>query len=40
VSTVSAGLWTNLCELKWQKPEDDGVVPIDHYTVEPMDTEI
>jgi len=28
------------CELKWQKPEDDGGVPIDHYIVERMDTEM
>jgi len=26
------------CELKWQKPDDD--VPVDHYVVERMDTEI
>jgi len=26
------------CELKWQKPDDD--VPVDHYIVERMDTEV
>lgn len=26
------------CELKWQKPDDD--IPVDHYVVERMDTEI
>lgn len=28
------------CELKWQKPDDDGGVPIDHYVIERMDTEM
>nr|CAD7393168.1 unnamed protein product [Timema cristinae] len=27
------------CKLKWEKPEDDGGEPIDHYVVERMDTE-
>lgn len=27
------------CHLKWEKPEDDGGEPIDHYVVERMDTE-
>ncbi|CAG2059302.1 unnamed protein product, partial [Timema podura] len=27
------------CKLKWDKPEDDGGEPIDHYVVERMDTE-
>lgn len=27
------------CKLKWNKPEDDGGAPIDHYLVERMDTE-
>ena len=25
--------------LKWEKPEDDGGEPIDHYVVERMDTD-
>lgn len=28
------------CELKWQKPDDNGGIPIDHYIVERMDTEM
>lgn len=27
------------CKLKWDKPEDDGGEPIDHYVIERMDTE-
>lgn len=27
------------CKLKWDKPEDDGGEPVDHYVVERMDTE-
>lgn len=27
------------CKLKWEKPEDDGGEPVDHYVVERMDTE-
>lgn len=27
------------CHLKWNKPEDDGGEPVDHYVVERMDTE-
>lgn len=27
------------CKLKWDKPEDDGGEPIDHYVVERMDTD-
>lgn len=28
------------CELKWQAPEDNGGLPVDHYVVERMDTEM
>ncbi|PSN48991.1 hypothetical protein C0J52_03867 [Blattella germanica] len=27
------------CKLKWDKPEDDGGEPVDHYVIERMDTE-
>lgn len=27
------------CSLKWNLPEDNGGVPIDHYIVEKMDTD-
>lgn len=27
------------CKLKWDKPEDDGGAPVDHYLVEHMDVE-
>lgn len=27
------------CTLKWNKPEDDGGKPVDHYLIERMDTE-
>jgi hypothetical protein len=27
------------CKLKWNKPEDDGGEPIDHYVIERMDTD-
>ncbi|KAL0267677.1 UNVERIFIED_CONTAM: hypothetical protein PYX00_009872 [Menopon gallinae] len=35
VSDVTA----NGCKLKWEKPEDDGGMPVDHYVVERMDTD-
>ena len=35
VSDVTA----NGCKLKWDKPEDDGGVPIDHYVIERMDVD-
>lgn len=34
-----ADVTANGCNLKWEKPEDDGGEPIDHYVVERMDAE-